>query len=325
MKKVLKRLFLAVRPLVDVVMAVMAIPAALVLKLYRRIGSRRLPIATGMLRKIGLFPIRDHYYEPLFNDAHLSKPLNEPRALPGIDFDVEQQLELLDQMNLADEFTEFVDQQIADNSAASFRFGNVAFEPGDADFLYQAIRHFKPGKVIEIGSGSSTKVARRALAMNAKEDGDKPRHICIEPYEQPWLESFGDIELVRARVEDCDIDWGGALSSGDLLFIDSSHMIRPQGDVVHEYLEILPKLDSGVLVHVHDIFTPRDYLDTWVRRDIRFWNEQYLLEAVLGNSARYEIIAALNLLQHDHHDALKRVCPYLEPGHQPGSFYFRVR
>jgi hypothetical protein len=325
MKKFIRRLFLAVRPVVDLVMAVVAIPAALILWLYRWIGSRRLPIATAMLRKIGVFPIRDHYYEPLFNDAHLSKPLDEPRELPGIDFNIEQQVELLGQLDFADEIERFIEQQKGDTSATSFRFNNSAFEPGDAEFLYQAIRHFKPGKVIEIGSGYSTKIARHALAMNAKEDGRQPRHICIEPYEQPWLESFGDIELVRARVEDCDIDWRSELTSGDLLFIDSSHVIRPQGDVLHEYLEILPQLASGILVHVHDIFTPRDYLDSWVRGDVHFWNEQYLLEAVLGNSVRYEVVAALNLLQHDHHDAMKRVCPFLELDHQPGSFYFRVR
>jgi hypothetical protein len=325
MNMVLNRVFLAVRPLADLVIAIVAIPAAFVLWLYRRIGSQRLPIATKMLRKIGVFPIRDHYYEPLFNDAHLSKPLDEARKLPGIAFNVDQQLEFLGELDFADEFEEFFELQKDDPSEASFRFNNLAFEPGDAEFLYQAIRHFRPRTLIEIGSGSSTKIARHALAMNAKDGGPQPRQICIEPFEQPWLESFGDIELVRVPVEACEIDWRHELASDDLLFIDSSHMIRPQGDVLYEYLEILPQLASGVLVHVHDIFTPRDYLDTWLYRDVRFWNEQYLLEAVLGNSARYEVVAALNLLQHDHHGALKRVCPYLEPRHQPGSFYFRVR
>lgn len=95
MKTVLKRLFQAVRPVVDLGLAVVAIPAALILWLYRRVGSRQLPIATAMLRKIGVFPIRDHYYEPMFNDAHLSKPLDEPRMLPGIEFNVGSQLDLL--------------------------------------------------------------------------------------------------------------------------------------------------------------------------------------------------------------------------------------
>ena len=324
MKKILKNLFLKLKPAIDVVLSVVTIPAGLVLLLYRRVGSRRLPITTRVLKKIGVFPIRNHYYEPLFDDLHLSHPLDTPRALPGINFNVSSQLNLLGQMTYENEFMEFVQQQQTDEAQASFRIDNESFESGDAEFLFQVIRHFKPNKIIEIGSGASTKIARQALSMNAQEDGAKSRHVCVEPYEQPWLETFGDIELIRARIEDCEIDWRGSLASGDLLFIDSSHIIRPQGDVLYEYLNIVPQLQSGVIVHVHDIFSPRDYLDNWIRRDVRFWNEQYLLEAPLGNSARYEVIAALNLLKHEHYSELKRVCPYLEPHREPGSFYFRV-
>ena len=68
----------------------------------------------------------------------------------------------------------------------------------------------------------------------------------------------------------------------DILFIDSSHIIRPQGDVLFEYLEILPILNPGVVVHIHDIFSPKDYLDNWIINDHLFWNEQYLLEAFLS-------------------------------------------
>ena len=325
MKKILRNVFLVFRPAIDLALSVIAIPAGFVLLFYRRVGSRRLPLTTWVLRRVGIFPIRNHYYEPLFDDRQLTQPLDNSRPLPGINFNVSEQLDLLGKMTYANEFIEFLDQQKTDTSAASFRFNNAGFESGDAEYLFQAIRYFKPDKMIEVGSGSSTKIANRALSLNAEEGGVKPRHICIEPYEQPWLESFADIELIRAKVEDCEIDWRNALSGGDLLFIDSSHMIRPQGDVLFEYLNIIPQLQSGVIVHVHDIFSPRDYLDNWIRRDLRFWNEQYLLEAILGNSARYEIIAALNMLKHDHYEDLKRVCPYLDSNREPGSFYFRVR
>jgi len=325
MKKTLKSLFLMLRPAIDVVLSLVAIPAALVLWLYRRGGSRRLPITTSVLKRIGVFPIRNHYYEPLFDDRHLTAPLDTPRQLPGIDFNISGQLDLLARMKYAEEIKVFVQEQQAGESEADFRLKNAAFESGDAEFLFQAIRHFKPNKIIEIGSGSSTKIARKALSLNAEDGCAEARHICVEPYEQPWLEMFDDIELIRARVEDCEIDWRRALASGDLLFIDSSHIIRPQGDVLHEYLNIIPQLQSGVIVHVHDVFSPRDYLDEWVRRDVRFWNEQYLLEATLGNSARYEVIATLNLLKHEHYSDLKRVCPYLESDREPGSLYFRVR
>ena len=95
--------------------------------------------------------------------------------------------------------------------------------------------------------------------------------------------------------------------------------------MLFEYLELLPSLASGVYVHVHDIFSPRDYPDAWVRTKVRMWNEQYLLEALLSNSDRYEIVAALNYLQHSEHELLAAHCPYLTPGAEPGSFYLRVR
>ena len=325
MTRIVKNLILALRPVIDVLLMIATVPAGAIMLTYRRFGSRRLPWTTGLLKRIGVFPIRDHYYEPMFDSRHLSQALDKPRPLPGIDFDVPSQLRLLGELRFENEFSSFVSQQQAGQAGAGFGFGNESYESGDADFLYQLIRHFQPKTVIEIGSGASTRIARQALSMNLKETGEPHRHVCIEPYEQPWLDGFSDIELIREKVENCDLDWRGELSSGDLLFIDSSHVIRPQGDVLYEYLNILPRLRSGVIVHVHDIFSPRDYLETWVKDDVRFWNEQYLLEATLGHRDRYEVVAALNLLKHEHYAELKRVCPFLEPEREPGSFYFRVR
>ena len=101
-------------------------------------------------------------------------------------------------------------------------------------------------------------------------------------------------------------------------------MIRPQGDVLHEYLEIIPMLNPGVFVHVHDIFSPRDYPETWLKTDVKFWNEQYLLETLLSNSNRYKVIASLNYLAKDYFEELKKVCPYLNEKHEPAAFYFEV-
>ena len=105
--------------------------------------------------------------------------------------------------------------------------------------------------------------------------------------------------MLRSRVEDCQIDFVNELDAGDFLFIDSSHIIRPQGDILTEYLDIIPKLKTGVYVHVHDVFTPQDYPDEVIRENVLFWNEQYLLEATLGNESRYEVIAALSLLKNE--------------------------
>lgn len=119
-------------------------------------------------------------------------------------------------------------------------------------------------------------------------------------------------------------DWAGELGAGDLLFVDSSHMIRPQGDVLTEHLQIFPRLSKGVYVHIHDIFTPKDYPNEWIVDEVRFWNEQYLLEALLTNTTRYQVVAALNYLKNNHFNKLAERCPYLTEEREPGSFYFKV-
>jgi len=313
----IKKIFSIFQQPIDFILSIAVIPAALILLTYRRIGSERFPIATMRLKKIGLFPIRNHYYEPLFDTTQLKIPLAEDRDLPGINLNKTSQLSFLKTLVLR--------LNIKPIDINHFYINNGSFESGDAEFLYQFIRVIKPNKIIEIGSGNSTKITKIALQKNRYDNNQSTRHICIEPYEQPWLERFGNIDIVRKRVEDCEFDWPNELHAGDLLFIDSSHVIRPQGDVLKEYLEILPQLASGVYIHIHDIFTPKDYLHSMVVDCVRFWNEQYLLEALLSNTDRYEIIGALNFLKHHHYDDLKKICPYLTPEREPGSFYIRVR
>jgi hypothetical protein len=308
----------------DKIFAMLANPSARLLLKYRNTGSAALPQTTRALRKVGVFPIRNHYYEPLFDDSLLTKPLSDDRLLPGVNLNDAGQVSFmhtltrtseLEQMNLTTKSTD----------PAAFYINNQNFESGDAEFLYQFLRATKPNKIIEIGSGHSTKIARLALLQNFAETGHKPTHICIEPYEMKWLEQLNEVTIIRKRVEDCGVDWATELSAGDLLFVDSSHMIRPQGDVLTEYLEIFPLLASGVHIHIHDIFTPKDYKHSWIVEDVRFWNEQYLLEALLSHTNRYEVIAGLNYLMHHHYDDLKAVCPYLTPEREPGSFYMKVR
>jgi hypothetical protein len=104
-----------------------------------------------------------------------------------------------------------------------------------------------------------------------------------------WLGQL-NVEVVRKKVEEINKSIFEGLINNDILFIDSSHIIRPQGDVIIEYLEVLPILKPGVMVHIHDIFTPKDYLDSWIIDETRLYNEQYLLEAFLTFNEKYRII-----------------------------------
>jgi predicted O-methyltransferase YrrM len=316
----MRRLLLWLVRVADVLGAPVTFLAALWMKVIRGAGIQRLPVSRQILFRVGVFPIRDHYYEPSFHPRNLRQPLDRPRSLPGLDLNVTEQLALLEAFHYNDELLEF---PLHPRSSREFSYLNRSFGPGDAEILYSIIRHFKPQRIVEIGSGNSTLMAANAIRRNRSEvPGHACEHVCIEPYEMPWLERIG-VKVIRRRVEDLGLDLFGALQANDVLFIDSSHVIRPQGDVLTEYLEILPTLKPGVLVHVHDIFTPRDYPAQRLRAEVRFWNEQYLLEAFLCRNRDFRVLSALNHLWHDHPDRLLAKCPVLAqlPDQDPGSFW----
>lgn len=306
----------------DLILMPFVFISGLILKFYRSIGSKRFPINTSLLKTLGVFPIIDHFYEPFFNHKSLSIELSKKRNLPSIDFREEDQLKLLKSFRFQEEFNNFLDDEANSKKLRSFSISNGSYGAGDAEILFNFVRLKKPSKIIEIGSGKSSQVIEAALKMNVKE-GSKPNFTCIEPF-KPWLKETEIIKIKRSKLEETSIDWSKELSEGDFLFIDSSHMIRPQGDVLYEYLEIIPSLSPGVFVHVHDIFSPRDYPESWLKTDVRFWNEQYLLEALMSNSNRYKIIASLNYLKNNYYKYLKEVTPYLNKTHSPGAFYFEV-
>ena len=308
--------------LLDLILVPIIFFSGIFLKFYRKVGSKRFPINTNLLKKIGVFPIIDHFYEPFFNHKTLTEDFSKIRNLPSIDFREQEQLDLLKSFKFQKDFQSFLDSEADLKTLRSFSITNGSYGAGDAEILFNFVRLKKPTKIIEIGSGNSTKVIEAALKLNIKE-GSNPKFTCIEPY-KPWLKSTEHIKILRSKLEQTSLDWTKELSDGDFLFIDSSHMIRPQGDVLHEYLEIIPMLNPGVFVHVHDIFSPRDYPETWLKTDVKFWNEQYLLETLLSNSNRYKVIASLNYLAKDYFEELKKVCPYLNEKHEPAAFYFEV-
>lgn len=319
MAQKLKQLFFR---LADWMLVPVLIPAALLMKLVRRLGVERLPLVSKLLLMIGVFPIRNHYYEPRFDYRVLDEQFDTPRRLPGIELNHADQHKLLDRFQWREEFLQFCNSKRADGQ---FRVDNGMFEGADAAFYYNLIRLKKPRQIIEIGSGQSTIVAQAALAMNRQEPGGQENHLfCIEPYESPWLETAG-FKVLRQRVETVDPAVFCDLKSGDFLFIDSSHVIRPQGDVVHLFLKILPSLASGVIVHVHDIFTPRDYPFEWLAKRVWLWNEQYLLEALLSGGDDWQVLGALNHLYNDALPELESACGSHASRSQPSSFYIVKR
>jgi len=316
MKKLIKKII----PYVDIFLVPFVYPSAWLLKNIRTVGVQRLPLCKNALLNVGVFPIRNHYYEPQFDMREIKYSFSEERSLPGINWNIQEQLEILERLIFRDELK---DISSIKSDGLHFSLNNDAFKSGDAEYWYQLIRLKKPKRIFEVGSGNSTLMAIKAIQKNQEENPDyKCKHVCIEPYEMPWLEKTG-VLVLRKKVEDVEISFFSELGEDDILFIDSSHIIRPEGDVLFEYLELLPCLNKGVIVHMHDIFSPRNYLNEWLTSKVLFWNEQYLLEAFLSHNTSWKIISSLNCLHHNYYEKLKVVCPFLTPDREPGSFYIQ--
>ncbi len=262
----------------------------------------------GLLDRAGVAVVSNHYAEPIYNSDHIFRDPAEPRPLAGIDWNIDTQKNLLEQFAFGDALRSLEGRIYR---GRTFSYQNGFFGPGDAEALYCMIRHFKPRRIVEIGSGQSTLVARFAIEDAKAEDiRYQWRHICFEPFEKRWLDDLG-IEVRRELIERTDLAIFQSLSAGDIVFIDLSHALRPMGDVEFEYLHILPNLPEGVVVHVHDIFSPRDYPEKWLKEDRRFWNEQYLLEAFLSFNHEFEILCSLNHMMHLGSTQFQRAFPVL--------------
>jgi predicted O-methyltransferase YrrM len=289
-----------------------------VIRQFKRFGMHHFRLNLFSFRAFGIFPIRDHYYEPQFKFSKDFDP-QKKRKLP-LDFNIPRQLDNLKALDRKHELLSLPKEKTGD--AIAYYLANGSFEEGDADLYYLMIRNLKPRKIIEIGSGFSTLLALEAIRKNALE-GHTTELFCIEPYEWNWLNNIKEITLIRKKVEEMDPVFFDMLEEGDFLFIDSSHIIRPENDVLFEYFEILPALKKGVIIHIHDIFSPRHYLKSWVLDEYRFWNEQYLLEAFLCYNDSFEIVFSLNYLKNDYYDEVAPVLTNTTPASNPASFWLR--
>lgn len=228
------------------------------------------------------------FYSPIVNVVEVLSEPDASRIWPveppdprGIDVRAEEQLALLQAL------AAFPVPAGAEAASAGYDPDNDQFPPHDARLLYAMLRHLRPRRMVEVGSGWSTTVTAAAIR-----DGDLGTELtCIEPYPREFLRAMGDeITLREEKVEHTPAKIFDALGEGDVLFIDSSHVAKTGSDVVHLFLEILPSLADGVIVHVHDIFLPEDYPVGWVRNGFN-WNEQYLLQAYLIGNARARVLA----------------------------------
>jgi predicted O-methyltransferase YrrM len=207
------------------------------------------------------------------DDAAAKRPFDAVADLFRHDFGAMQQF--LDRLKPYFAALDGVSEEKVDEISPYWK--NDYFKGDDARVAYAIVRHFKPQRIIEIGSGNSTKFLRKA-ATDAKTG---TRLISIDPSPRAEIDSVCD-EVVRKTVVSVSTDFFDQLQPCDVLFIDGSHLVFQGTDGPYLFLRVLPKIRPGVLVHIHDIFLPNDYPPEF--KD-RWYNEQYLLAAmILGNS-----------------------------------------
>jgi predicted O-methyltransferase YrrM len=231
-------------------------------------------------------------------------------SIPEIELRENEQLELLDK--LASHLKEF--SAIQQNQPSNWRYypANGYFEQADAALLFAMIRHYKPSKIIEVGSGFSSALM---LDINEQFLDNAINLTFIEPYPERLNTlisgPFRTPELIQKKVQHVPVEFFSQLEAGDMLFIDSSHVSKTGSDLNYLLFQVLPQLKKGVYIHFHDIFFPFEYPEHWVLNWFKGfgWNEVYLLKAFLMNNTRYKIVYFNSFMNTYHKEKTTRFIP----------------
>lgn len=252
-------------------------------------------------QRLGLHVTPNSFFSPVPDTRCLPEELwVGERVLPGIDLRAAAQVELLGRAaGYAAEVEALSDQH---GGPLGYCLENPKFGTIDAHIAYALVREHRPRRIVEGGSGWSTLLLLAALEANAA-DGHRGELVACEPYPDDRLvlaARRGRVRLEARPLQTLPLSLFTALSAGDVVFIDSTHVLKIGSDVQYVILEILPRLPVGVLVHFHDIFLPQEHPKDWVLRRHRFYNEQYVLEAFLSFSNAYEVLWGASYM-HLHH------------------------
>jgi predicted O-methyltransferase YrrM len=285
----------------------------------------------GLFDAAGYHLLRKHFYVPVPELADIQPSAwTTPSPLAGLDMNEDAAHELMDIILppfLAEFRARFPVQASPDKG---FHLINGSYMAVDAHLLYGIVRHAKPRRIIEIGNGASTVIAVAAADLNRAE-GHPVEVSSIDPYPTAAFANGypGLSELIVKKVQDVPGSLFEGLERNDILFIDSSHVLRWGNDVAHLYLNILPMLKDGVLVHIHDISLPMPYPKVYFDLQL-YWNEQYLLQAFLMFNRQFKIIWPGNYMMLKDPGKMLAVFPEIAdmravyPSSEPTAFWMRV-
>jgi hypothetical protein len=238
-----------------------------------------------------------------------------PSALAGVEIDTRAIRDRFTRLH-AKFATEF-DALPSYDQIQAFGLG-PGFTPIDGRTLYYMLRDVKPTRYLEIGSGMSTYYCSLAAERN-KAEGSPLEIICVEPYPYAKLREIpGVSQIMACEVQDVDISVFEKLTENDFLFIDSSHVVRIDGDVPYMFLDVLPRLNAGVNVQIHDIPFPYNIphpAQHWVFGTVwpRFWTEAMLTQAFLAFNRTYKVQLSLPYWRFQDEESLRRMLPEIPP------------
>ena len=253
-----------------------------------------------------------HYYSPIpslrevkSNDERIFN--NIPRDIPGVDLNVGVQLRLFDDLTKWYHTLPFKEQK---TNRLRYYYENIFYSYSDAIMLFCMIRHLRPKRIIEIGSGFSSCVM---LDVNELFFDNTISCTFIEPYPDRLHslitpEDRKRANILQQRIQDVAPELFASLEENDILFIDSSHVSKIDSDVNHLLFNILPALAPGVYVHFHDIIYPFEYSRTWVYEGL-FWNEAYILRAFLQYNTTFKIVMFNSYLAQFYREKLQNNMP----------------
>ncbi len=288
----------------------------LLLSLARRLHDNETALtfarnAFRMFQRIGITVSPNHYYWPVPDFRELeSRKWPADQEPPGLDLAIGRQMDFLHAV------VPRYQSEWASKSAplfdVSYNYNNGFFETVDAEIAYCLVRHYKPRRIVEVGGGFSSRVMAAALDRNLKLDEVRGELVTIDPFPDRFpKKALSDrVHLITQTVQNVDLDVFLSLESGDFLFLDSSHVVGIGSDVVREYLEIIPRISGGVLIHAHDIFIPADYPREAILHNLAFWSEQYLLQALLMFNPQFEVVWGSSYMQSRATDALENAFPH---------------
>lgn len=237
-------------------------------------------------RRAGYHLVRADFYSPVPDIGSLPQDtFTRPDPMPGVDLRLDESVALLHQ--LAPYIAEYGPPEHQPGTTHGYHWRNSQFPLLDGEVLYAITRHLEPRRIVEIGAGWSSLVIADALERNGR---SPESHRVFDPFPAPHTHGLPTpVEAVRA--EDIPAGVFSALADGDLLFIDTTHTVRPRNDVLRLVLEILPAVAPGVVVHIHDFFRPFEYPRFLYELGL-YWQEHYLVQAFLVLNHDFEVLIA---------------------------------